>query len=223
MVRRQFGTLNMPKRQRLALNVPARSRSKSPWRSSAPAITTMSKFQPSRGIEKKYIDTTVTSGWPATTAATWSITMLNGVAQGQTDSTRIGQRTQMKSVQLRLTSPATVNQPVRVRVVYDKSTNLTAPVTGELFENDVQNAMNQNSTAGRFITLWDEILFVDNSNDAIHVEKFIKIDLPTVYGGTGATVGSIASGGLFLCLNHGGQSWASQPLASYSRVRFTDQ
>jgi len=182
----------------------------------------MSKYQPSTRIEKKYIDTTVTSGWPATTAATWALTLINGVAQGTTDSTRVGQRIQMKSLQLRLTSPSTVNQPVRVRVIYDKNANAAAPTATDVFEADVQNALNQNGTAGRFITLFDEKCYTDNSNDTVSIDKFVKLDLPVQYSGTAATIASISAGSLYLMLNHGGQSWSSQPLASYARVRFTD-
>jgi len=128
----------------------------------------------------------------------------------------------MKSLALHFCSPPTVNEPIRIRVIYDKNTNAAAPAATDVLEADTILALNQNSTAGRFITLLDEILTVDNSNSFMMFKRFIKLDLPVTYSGTAATVASISAGGLFVMLNINGQSYASQPTISYARIRFTD-
>lgn len=192
----------------------------------SPAINTVSKFQPSSGTEKKYIDTTVTSCFPATTVTTWGISLLNGVSQGLTMNARVGNKIQMKSIQLRLVTPAYVNDLTRIRVIYDKNTNGATPAVGAIIlEQDDNTAMIEKNTAGRFITLCDE--YIDHSESAatnyMEWHKYIKCDLPVVYQADGATVSVINAGGLFLMINHGGATFATQAIASYARVRFTDE
>jgi len=184
----------------------------------------MSKFQPTSGVETKYIDYTVSTTFPATTVTTWGISCINGVTLGQTLDTRIGNKIQMKSCQLRLMTPNYFNDITRVRVVYDKASNSTLPNITDILENDVNTSMVDKSTAGRFITLCDE--YINNTDSAgggyMEWNKYIKLDLPTIYTGTGAAYNAINAGSLYLMINTGGAVYTAQAIASYTRVRFTD-
>lgn len=213
------GTPKRVKRQNAFTSYP---RDKSPLRRSFAAITNMSKFQRPLGVEKKYIDVSTTNAWPATTSTTWTLLLLNGVAQGTSDSTRIGQRIQMSSLQLRMASPAQANDPIRVRVVYDKQTNAAAPTATDILENDNAGGLVQNANSGRFITLYDKFLHVDNANGKHIIDEYIKMSLPVIYSGTDATVSSISSGSVYLMINIDGQSWSSAGTFNYARVRFYD-
>lgn len=188
------------------------------------AIALMSKYQPAGASEKKYIDTTVTSAFQATTVTTWSVLLLNGVAQGLTQNARVGNKIQMKSLQLRLSGPVTNTGNMRVRVIYDKACSGSTPAAGGIIlELDEFSALVEKATAGRFITLCDELVTVDNTNELMLYSKYLKFDLPTIYTIDGATVAAINAGGLFLMINHAGATFTSNAVASYARVRFTDE
>lgn len=182
----------------------------------------------------KYLDIDL----PATaTTVAGTVTLLNGVVQGTDFTQRIGRKFNMKSLLLRLNcypNSATncpVGDIVRVLVVYDCQTNSAAPVVGDILEFvSFESPMNLNNR-DRFKVIMDKTFNMNpNSYTAgalttgapvtRSVKKFKKLGLEVINSGTGATVGSIQTGGLFLVtlglVNNGSNiNW-------YSRMRFTD-
>ena len=84
--------------------------------------TNTSLFQKGGGVEKKWLDTSVTMVVSAVATAT--VTLLNGLSQGTTSNTRIGSRIEVKNVQFKYNfqggDTATGITPIRVKIVYDK-------------------------------------------------------------------------------------------------------
>jgi len=183
--------------------------------------------------ELKFVDT-VTS---AAGTAAGAVTLLNGVAQGTDYNQRIGRKFTMKSIMCRFgisygTGAAvnSVGNIVRVLIFYDCQTNLNTPaVTDVLQTASYLSPMNLNNR-DRFKIIsdkwWSTEAFVitasqiDTGDFEPKIEKFYKkINLETQNGGTGATVGSISTGGVFLLIITGGNG---NQIDIYTRVRYTD-
>lgn len=143
---------------------------------------------------------------------TGSVVSLNNFAAGDTNLLRDGNRIKMKSIQLRFTlenEALNQNNAVRMMIVYDKQTNLTAPTiatagTGPLDTITIQS-LRQVATVSRFKILCDRVYVINSTSDTagalqiIHDEIFVKIPLDSqdvAYGSGGAT--EPVSGGLYL-------------------------
>lgn len=237
----------MYKRGRLqgpSASSPSRSMSRSRSPSRARGFTKQSiksspatKFQPvSKGPERKFVDTTGTYVVPQ--IQTGTINLVNGIAQGAGNSQRVGFKVTMTSISVKgnflSTSAANPNGACRIKLVYDKQTNLALPVATDILVADAVGAPNNLINGDRFITLMDQQIHPDaaistfgGSYCAYDIDFFTKCQLPMVFGGVGATVASIETGGLYLLAYYTTCGGAAAPSAIYGqniyvRVRYTD-
>ena len=161
----------------------------------------------------------------------WSptITLLNGVAQGATEVTRVGRKITMTKITMNwnvaMPSAALGGGSLRFKVVYDKQTNGAAPSILGVFTVDNFYSHNNLANADRYITLFDHItdpLCVQgNLNSAGKLSK--KLSLETVFSGTAGTVASIASGSIYLFVSQSGGITTSSPnFFANIRIRFID-
>lgn len=167
-----------------------------------------------RQNELKTIDITPTS---LNSALAGSVVLLNGVATGTDFNARIGRKIVIKSLLFRCrfenrtditgATPA-AGDTVRVLLVFDSQSNGAAPaVTDILNSASVVDTMNLNNR-DRFRILKDFYITTGGDNYSagtltagsprpVIVKKYLKLNLEVIFSGTGATVGSIASGGLY--------------------------
>lgn len=167
---------------------------------------------------------------------TGSFTLLNGMAQGTSQSTRIGNKISMTSILLRLAAfngEAGASAPIiRYLIVYDKQTNAATPaITDVLTAATVLAPMNL-ANRDRFVVLAEDTFRPDNTfNDTAAIaeyaefrQRYIKIRLDTVFNNTsGGTVADIQSGGLFIIALSTMVNGTAEPVVTiYSRIRYTD-
>jgi len=196
----------------------------------------MGRFQSGGGVEKKFLDTTVTLFTDLT--ATASVTLLNGLSQGTTQSTRVGGRIEVKSVQFKVNFQNGTNvsgvSPLRIKIIYDKETNGAAPAATDVMAVNLIDGLNNLNNAGRFITLFDQTWnpvvgpgtsAVATNYQAQFLDGYVKCNLPTKYnaGNTG-TVTDISSGSIYVLAwtNGFGFAGTGSDASGYFRIRYTD-
>lgn len=170
--------------------------------------------------------TTTTTGWTPPGASN----LLNGIAQGSSETSRVGRKITMRSLLVNWTfGPAITVQGsanCRLTVVYDKQPNGLIPVTTDIFHVDSHLTPMLLANSDRFTVLHNE--WVQNPNVNIGGTTiaqmsgsfYVKMLLETMYSGTGATILNINSGALYLlCSSDTGKA---DVLTYCSRVRFTD-
>lgn len=185
--------------------------------------------------ELKVIDTQVVTG-PVLTTGT--VTLLNGVAQGTDFTDRIGRKINIKSIHMKYFVQAynSVDVPLgdifRIMLVWDYQTNgALAAVTDILTTADILSGINL-TNRDRFKVLYDKrhTMGAIEYTGAAPVagdtiprfgQRYIKCNMPVVFGGTGATVGSIQTGSLILLtiMNTSATGFASNTRV---RTRFSD-
>lgn len=185
--------------------------------------------QGNHGPELKDIDTDISAGVYDTTG---SVILINGIAQGTDFNTRIGRKFQMKSLLLRFSvqrgSTATTAALARWMIVYDKQANAVAPAVTDILVTANAAAFNNLSNRDRFIVIYDKILVIGgttgNDNSLMYQKKYRKMKMEVTNGGTGNTIGSIATGALFLVTVGSVAAGTTAPAmsAAVARVRFTD-
>lgn len=159
------------------------------------------------------------------------ISLINGVAQGTTATTRLGRRIQMKSLFIRAEirmAPTTAGaSPIRYLVIYDKQTNGTAPAATDVLTTDALYSPMNLSNSRRFVVIFDKVwpCLGTAGPQSITVEKYIKLNLPVEFNtGSAGTVGDIQTGSLYTLLyQDAGLITLAPPGAFYTRVRFSDQ
>lgn len=197
-----------------------------------PARTALGLNRPSGLSEKKFVDVSTT----VNADDVGSVTLLNGMTQGTSQSTRIGNKISMTSVQFRLAAfngATTTQSPImRFLVVYDKQTNAATPaITDILVASTVVSPMNL-ANRDRFVVLAEETFRPDNTfNDTAAVAEFseykaryLKLRLDTIYNNTsGGTVADIQTGALwFIALSTSINGTAEPAVTLYTRTRYTD-
>lgn len=160
----------------------------------------------SQSLEAGYVDTAVASRAMSNSTAT--ALLLNTIAQGSTDQTRVGKRVALKSLQIRGTvqgNSGCVAAHGALLIVYDKRPTGVLPGVTDILESMSSDAFMDASNSGRF----DVIRRLDfdvqgtpgsnDSDDSFHVvNEYIRLgNRPTVYKevGTGA-IADIAEGSL---------------------------
>jgi len=168
--------------------------------------------------------------FPAFATGTASITLLNGLQQGTTATTRLGRRIVMKSVylfgQCQLAPTSTGSVTVRVVVVYDKQANATAPTAADLWGADGINNMNNLSNSRRFVTIIEDIRNLGTAGpQATFYQKYKKLNLPVEFNaGSAGTIGDIQTGSLYaFVVTTNALGVASLTTAVQVRVRYSDQ
>lgn len=175
----------------------------------------------------------------STAAGGGSITLLNGVSQGTDYTNRIGRKVILKSLLVRLNvvpniaNSAPQGDIIRVMVVYDCQTNAAAPVLSDIINAGsitYQSPMNLNNR-DRFKILADKFLTMEanvytagaltaGSPRPKQIKIWKKMNMEEIFGGTGATVGSIQTGAIFLVIV--AATTAFSTISFETRVRFMD-
>lgn len=194
---------------------------------------------PAGRMEKKFLDNVFESG-VLQFDTTGTVTVLNGMAQGTSQSTRIGNKITMRSCYLRYrvtNSAATTGALMfRVMVIYDTQTNATTPALSDILQTGpadptmrVMNLANRD----RFKILYEDTFtpvgtVVSDTTGVTEFQeyrqKYLKLNLDTIYNNTsGGTVADIQTGGLFLVTMSNFPTGASEPTGVATvRIRYTD-
>jgi len=167
---------------------------------------------------------------------TGSITMLAGTATGTDFTNRIGRKVIWKSFLVQghsIPQDASVSPNLgRVMIIYDSQPNGANPVILDvLTAADATSGMQLNNR-DRFRVLWDKRVvngvYADAATQATadqtikEIRKYKKINLQTIYDGTGATIADIQSGNIFLLTIGTQANGASYNARLFIRLRFND-
>lgn len=170
---------------------------------------------PAGSAERKFLDTTVADATSINDAGT--MILLNGMAQGTSQSTRIGNKMTMSSIQGRYQvfngTTQTGSSCCRIIVFYDTQSNAAAPAINDLLSDTTAG---QRSTSplnlanrDRFRVVYERTWIPGNAFSGVMdegvIEGFLdfnqfykKIRLDTIYNNTsGGTVADIQTGALF--------------------------
>jgi len=185
--------------------------------------------------ELKYVDLASASYVSDTTG---TVTLLNGIAVGDDNTSRDGRQVTIKSVQVR-----GILQPVdagtspgksRLLLVWDNAANSGAIATvAQILSASTANSFPLIDNAQRFTILHDEsnslggydqtaTQAVAGSPTVVDINIYKRVNAVTQYSGTAATIGSIQNGALLMVTigtnvaNNGGTFVVA------TRVRFTD-
>lgn len=179
--------------------------------------------------EMKSIDIPATSTVINTVGA---VTLLNGVARGDTSATRVGNRITLRSIQVKgygLPTAATGNsQCGRVIVVYDRQSNGAAPAVTDILKDSHGSSLKNQLNDGRFLTLMDQMLAIPtadgNGEYPVLVDFYKKLNLSVDFNANNAgTIADFISGSIYL-LSIGSEAAGAGAGAFVfsSRVRFND-
>lgn len=187
--------------------------------------------------ELKFVDVTATN---QAIQNTWTVVLINGAAQGTDFNQRIGRQVCDKSVLLNgivYNTIATSNPQgvgFRICLIWDYQPNSAAgvPTGTDIFvSNSVVSPMNLNNR-DRFKVLYDKKSQMGAFNvtagaitagapQNVFVSKYKKMFNEVIFSGTAATIGSIATGALYLVyITDVNLSCAWD---YYTRVRFQDK
>jgi len=193
-------------------------------------------------VEKKYFDTLISA---QAITASWVVSnSQNLIAQGTTESTRIGRKIVVKDIHCNgqvvlspdddITTPS--NQKVRVMLMLDTQANGANPTasgaTGVMLDTDV-NSFHALANKGRFRTLYEceEVLVSqagagdgvaganDFGGDIKKLEFHKKVNIPIEYDSTTGAITEIRSNNLFWIF--AGVTTGST-FTVRTRLRFTD-
>jgi len=187
-----------------------------------------------RGREElKTIDSGTITQSPVAVAG--NLVLLNGVATGTDYTNRIGRKIIMKSILMRfwllpVGTTESLGDYVRVMLVYDKQSNSAAPTVADILNTATYLEPNNLNNRDRFVILKDKSVTFNPANWAAgavttgdpqtkQLKFYKRCHTETIFSGTGATVGSIQSGSLYLLMI---SSTAESVIAWNSRVRFFD-
>lgn len=173
------------------------------------------------------------------TDTTGSVTLLNGIAEGDDNSAnRTGRQAMMRSVGLcgyLLTSlAATTPQKVRLLLVWDNATNGAAPTVANILSAATSLCFHNVDNESRFTVLWDHTAVlgpqVSTATQAIadQTVKDVNVVVPlssvTQYIGTGATIAAVSNGGLFLVtIGTAAPGGTASTFQGAARIRYTDE
>lgn len=168
-----------------------------------------------------------------------AIILLNGVATGTDFTNRIGRKIVMRSILFRSSTfdsgaGATTGERARLLIIYDRQPNGATPVYTDILGTggaaDALSPMSLNNR-DRFVVLRDWLFSTEYANFAAgnittgnsieYIKKcYKKLNLETVFSGTAATIGSIATGAVWMMAIGTGSNVTS--LAYNCRIRFED-
>jgi hypothetical protein len=159
---------------------------------------------PSPVKEERYVDLAVATYVADTTG---TITLLNGIAEGDDNNQRNGRGVSLKSVSINgfsfPTATTGTTQQHRLIVFYDNATNGAAPTIANLLSASNANAYPNPDYARRFTILVDHRQVLGTNTAAISdqvVKQFefnIRLNCAQTFNGTGATVASVQAGSLW--------------------------
>lgn len=189
------------------------------------------------GPEIKNVDTNFLDVQPSSTGA---VTLLNGMTQGTTTVTRIGQKIEMTACQIKLayssaTTASVTTAPMdllQVSLVYDKQANGAAPAWSDIFTDSTAinapcGARNVNNL-DRFVVLKTfHVCLAGAGPNAEYIEHYVSMKHDVRYNtGTAGTVADIQTGALYLAYSNGNAIAGvanSGKIVANIRVSFKDE
>lgn len=190
-----------------------------------------------RDAEYKFFDTALSFNVDATGEVPAS-GQLNLIPQGVTESTRVGRKATIKSLQIRArlvytpAAAATASTIVFIYVVLDKQCNgAAAAITDVLTSNDMSGAMVNLANSERFIILKKfKIYFTAPSgvsgaynNIDRHIEYYKRCNIPIEFSSTTGAITEIKSNNIFLLAGTDQSGDDLVGVAGTCRLRFSDQ
>jgi hypothetical protein len=182
-------------------------------------------------VELHYNDT-ASAAYAADTTGT--ITLLNGIAEGNDNVNRLGRKAVMHDLAFSgyaiPTTTTGTSQQQRLLFVWDNAPNGVLPaITDILVAANSTSFPNVNNVA-RFTILFDQTWVVGLQTAAIADQVIknipmttIKLRSPTQYLGTTAAIGSVQNGGLYqVTLGSNAAGVTAGLIATAVRVTFTD-
>lgn len=165
--------------------------------------------------------------------------LVNQISQGASFAQRIGSKVRMISLQVKAMISNEYNDLIsagksigcRFAIVHDKSSAQAVPNPSQIWAPvgtpavDVY-ALRNMEFIDRYNVLYDEVFNLDNVEASCKIiDKYIKISLESRFSGSGGTVASLATGGIFVYIwNEVPSGLGLNPLAQgYIRVKFTDE
>lgn len=159
--------------------------------------------------EQKFIDSSFNNQPVNDTLTGQTVLPLNNLAQGVTNSTRIGQKIRMTSLYWQLAfemNQAAVNPNgfIRFMIVYDRQSNSALGNWQTLLElpgsgNPVTELLSPNNLdqSKRYRVLHDQRIYLSNDDfEGRIAKKYIKLGQTVQYDGVGGGIGDISTGGL---------------------------
>lgn len=155
------------------------------------------------------------SGSNVTSLAAGALTLLNGISQGTDYTNRIGRKIMMKSLLFRFSifpntaASSPQGNIVRVLLVCDLQANAAAAIPADVLQTvDYQSPLNLNNR-DRFKIFWDKFLMLEANyypafiltagSPSAHMRQiYKKMNIEVINVGTGATIGSIQTGALYV-------------------------
>lgn len=185
------------------------------------------------GPEKKNHDVSATIAMTAgalTFVAPAAGTLLNGISEGATSTSRVGRKISMVKLTVYwsayLASTSIGGSPIRVMIIYDKQANTALPAVLTWLNTNDFHSQNQLYNGDRFITvgsfLTDTISV--GGNYSVSGKWSRSIDLETLYNdGNSGLITDIQTGSLYLTTAQNGQIGTAGPSFQFiSRLRFID-
>lgn len=186
--------------------------------------------------EKKCVDVASATYLCDTTG---SVTALNLIDEGTTESSRIGRRVQIKSVQLRgMVDPVDGSTSAcfaRVMLIWDKQVNGVIATIAQILSAATSNSFMNLDNRERFVVLMDKPFAVGAFSNvattayaqsptvhAVNEYKQLPANSYTIYDGTGSGIGDINTGALYLVTIGNQAAGAGARLVATTRVRYTD-
>jgi len=189
-----------------------------------------------RGAELKFFDTTLSFNIDATGEVP-ATGQLNLIPQGITESTRVGRKCVIKSIQLKgnmqLTpgAAATLSGVSNIYLILDKQCNGAAAGATDVFTTDVFNTALRNlANSERFVILkkwrhvWNIGAGVGTALNSVHksLDYYKKCNYPIEFSSTTGAITEIKSNNLFLMAGTGTTMDDLISVAGTSRLRFSD-
>ncbi len=163
--------------------------------------------------ETKFVDTEINNA--TAVAGTSTVTFLTGIAQGDDDTQREGNRIKIQSIQIRglvsADKDAVNGAPCRMILFRNHTRNNGSnPAVTSILEADAYFAYRNKDNNGDFTTIWDKTFIIPPSGAAISEAEFNTMDiryykrfkkpLNAYYDLTSNVIGAAEKGHLFLML-----------------------
>jgi hypothetical protein len=166
---------------------------------------------------------------------TGAVTLLNGIAEGNDNNTRLGRKAFMRDVSIsgvtRPTVGSGLSQQHRILLVWDNAAAGALPAITDILSTSTTTSYPNPDNVARFTILYDStlVLGVDNAASAgadQTIKEFkatIALNSATQFNGTGATIASIQNGSLLMVTLGEKVAGSTAGVATIqSRVTFTD-
>jgi hypothetical protein len=171
------------------------------WALAKRALTGVNSLRKLVNVEIKHV--TLANQNPVS-STTGSITLLNGVGQGDTTHTRDGHSIRFVRLQLRLTmskhASATATY-IRVVLIWYRENNASARTIAEILESgaDTKSFLNENNKT-KFAVLHDKTHVLSESNYAVQMSFDRSVDKHSTYtvGAAGSAATDIQTGAFYM-------------------------